>query len=48
MFKYEIKLELGVVTLNNEIAIFQAKEPCPNNTITLTPGLLIVQTISLP
>jgi len=48
MFKYEMKLELGVVTLNNEIAIFQAMKPSPNNTITLTTGLLIVQTTPLP
>ena len=32
MFNYEMKLELGVVALNNEIAIFQAKKP---QTITL-------------
>jgi hypothetical protein len=32
MFNYEMKLEFGVVALNNEIAIFQAKKP---QTITL-------------
>ena len=36
-----MKLELGVVVLNNEITIFQAKKPSPDNTITLTPGILI-------
>ena len=48
MFNYEMKLDFGVVALNNEIATFQAKKPSPNNTITLTRGLLIVQTIPLP
>ena len=48
MFNYEMKLDFGVVALNNEIATFQAKKPSPNNTITLTPGLLIIQTIPLP
>jgi hypothetical protein len=32
MFNYEMKLELGVVALNNEIAIVQSKKP---QTITL-------------
>jgi hypothetical protein len=27
MFNYQMKLELGVVALKNEIAIFQAKKP---------------------
>jgi hypothetical protein len=27
MFNYEVKLELGVVALKNEIAIFQGKKP---------------------
>ena len=39
MINYEMKLELGVVALNNEIAIFESKKPSPS--ITLTPCLLI-------
>ena len=41
MLNYEMKFELGVVALNNELAIFQAKKPSPSNTINLTLGLLI-------
>jgi hypothetical protein len=41
MLNYEMKLELGVVALNNELAIFQAKKQSPSNTINLTLGLLI-------
>ena len=36
-----MKLELGVVVLNNEVAIFQATKPSQSNTINLTLGLLI-------
>jgi hypothetical protein len=36
-----VKLELGVLALNDEITTFQAKKRCPDNTITLTPGILI-------
>jgi hypothetical protein len=41
IFNYEVKLELGVLALNDEITTFQAKKRCPDNTITLTPGILI-------
>ena len=41
MLNYEMKLELGVVTLNNEISIFQAKKPNPSSAITLSLCLLI-------
>jgi hypothetical protein len=41
MVNYEVKLELGVLALNNEITIFQAKKPGPDNTIALTPGIFI-------
>jgi hypothetical protein len=41
MINYEMKLELGVIDLNNEIAICQAKKPSQSNTINLTLGLLI-------
>ena len=40
MINYEMKLELAVVALNNEIAIFESKKPSPSNTVTLTPCLL--------
>ena len=33
MLNYEMKLELGVVVLNNELAIFQAKKPSQSNKI---------------